>query len=94
MERRPTIAELCRGRLIPLPAEGEAARDARIAILRGNIRVMQEELGYVPHVYPQTADDVPAWIDASGRRISRIERVIEGLSKLPDDATVPSPFLD
>jgi hypothetical protein len=88
----PTIAELCRGRLTALPTPEESTTDARIAIMRGNIGIMMEEMGHIPSVYPQTAEAVPAWIDESDRTTSQIKDALKALSKLPDDTLLPSPF--
>lgn len=92
MPKRPTIKQLCRGRLKELPAAGDASRDERIAILSANLQIMREEIGEIPFVYPQSEAEVPNWIDKHDRTTGRLSVAIKAISRLPDDTMLPSPF--
>lgn len=92
MPKRPTIKQLCRGRLKDLPTSGDASREERIAILCANLHVMREEIGEIPFVYPQSEAAVPDWIDQHDRTTGRLAAAIKAISKLPDDTMLPSPF--
>ncbi len=75
-----TIKELCQGRARPLPRRGEAPRDKRVAIMIDNIKIMREEIGYVPSFYPQSASAVPAWIDHHDDKLARMTTLIQRLA--------------
>lgn len=92
MIKRSTIKQLCRGRLIELPARGEATREERIAIQCANLQIIREEIGAIPFFYPQSEAEVPDWIDKHYRTTGRFLAAIKAISKLPDDAMLPSPF--
>jgi len=94
MTKSPTIAELCHGRLAPLPKPADATREERIAILCTNLQIMREEMGRLPWFYPQSETEVPDWIDKSDRVIERCNAAIRAISNLPDEALLPSPFVD
>lgn len=93
MTKRPTIKELCRGRLLALPSVDEAPREARIAIMCANLAVMRVEMGRIPTVYPQSEADVPDWIDQHDQTKDRLSRAIKAVSGLPEGTLLPSPFL-
>lgn len=93
MAKRPTIKELCRGRLLALPSSDEASREERIAIQCANLAVMREEMGEIPSVYPQSEAEVPDWIEQHDRTKERLSRVIKAVSLLPEGTLLPSPFL-
>jgi len=92
MTNRPTIKQLCRGRLMALPAHGEATREERIRIQCANLQVMREEIGSIPFFYPQSEAEVPEWLDRHDRTTGCLLAAIKAISKLPEDAMLPSPF--
>ena len=93
MIKRPTIKQLCRGRLMKLPAQDEASSEERIRVLCANLQVMREEIGSIPFCYPQSEAEVPDWIDRHDRTYDRLLTTIKAISRLPDDSLLPSPFV-
>ena len=61
-----------------------------------NIRAIRESGCAVPSALADTFDpaEIELWFADSAYRVHRLDKVIDGVAKLPPEAELPSPFRD